>query len=122
VGHFKVNTSKKQQYSLFRQGCDYYEFLPGMRDEWARPLLERFSELLSAQPLFTETLWSHMRGWRQDRAGADDRTVAASTWREKAQAARAFLRSSRSRKPAARWLGDSDCQFQLLPVFTLVLP
>lgn len=54
--HFKVNTSKKRQYSLFRQGCDYYEFLPGMRDEWAKPLLEKFSELVAAQPGFTQTL------------------------------------------------------------------
>ena len=54
--HFKVNTSKKRQYSLFRQGCDYYEFLPGMRDEWAQPLLAKFSELLSAQPFFAQTL------------------------------------------------------------------
>jgi hypothetical protein len=54
--HFKVNTSKKRQYSLFRQGCDYYEFLPGMRDDWARALMEKFSEFLSIHPLFSQTL------------------------------------------------------------------
>lgn len=54
--HFKTNTSKKRQYSLFRQGCDYYEFLPGMRDAWAQPLIEKFDALLRAQPLFADTL------------------------------------------------------------------
>lgn len=46
--HFKTNTSAKRQHSLFRQGCMYYEFLPTMRDEWARPLIEKFVELLNA--------------------------------------------------------------------------
>jgi hypothetical protein len=54
--HFKVNTSKKRQYSLFRQGCDYYEFLPGMRDDWALPLITNFVELLSAHLIFRQTL------------------------------------------------------------------
>lgn len=48
--YFKVNTSKKRQYSLFRQGCDYYAFLPTMRDEWAEPLAAKFYELLRAHP------------------------------------------------------------------------
>jgi hypothetical protein len=54
--HFKVNTSKKRQYSLFRQGCDYYEFLPGMREAWAAPLITKFVELISEHRVFTETL------------------------------------------------------------------
>lgn len=54
--HFKTNTSKKRQYSLFRQGCDYYEFLPDMREEWAVPLLTKFAELLAAQSVFSATL------------------------------------------------------------------
>lgn len=54
--HFKVNTSKKRQYSLFRQGCDYYESLPTMRDAWAEPLLEKFFELLRAHPAFDDVL------------------------------------------------------------------
>jgi hypothetical protein len=44
--HFKANTSKKRTYSLFRQGCMYYEFLPGMRAEWAEPLITNFVDLI----------------------------------------------------------------------------
>jgi hypothetical protein len=54
--HFKVNTSKKRQFSLFRQGCDYYEFLPGMREAWAQPLLEKFYELLRGHAVFADVL------------------------------------------------------------------
>jgi len=54
--HFKVNTSKKRQFSLFRQGCDYYEFLPGMRDAWAQPLLDKFYELLRGHAVFADVL------------------------------------------------------------------
>jgi len=54
--HFKVNTSKKRQFSLFRQGCDYYEFLPGMREAWAQPLLDKFYELLRGHAVFAEVL------------------------------------------------------------------
>ena len=54
--HFKVNTSKKRQYSLFRQGCDYYEALPVMRDKWAAPLLEKFFELLRDHRVFSDVL------------------------------------------------------------------
>lgn len=53
---FKVNTSKKRQYSLFRQGCDYYEFLPTMKDAMARPLLEEFSRRLAEQKELTDLL------------------------------------------------------------------
>lgn len=54
--HYKTNTSKKRQLSLFRQGCEYYNFLPTMRDAWAEPLIAKFSELLSAHRIFSETL------------------------------------------------------------------
>lgn len=54
--HFKVNTSKKRQFSLFRQGCDYYESLPTMRDAWAEPLLIKFDELLRSQHLVARVL------------------------------------------------------------------
>lgn len=53
--HFKTNTSAKRQHSLFRQGCMYYEFLPTMRDEWARPLTEKFAALMSAQEALRAT-------------------------------------------------------------------
>ncbi len=49
--YFKTNTSKKRQYSLFRQGCDYFDFFPGMKEERARLLIEKFSELLTAHEL-----------------------------------------------------------------------
>lgn len=49
---FKVNTSKKRQYSLFRQGCDYYEFLPGMKEERATALINKFVELLAQHAVF----------------------------------------------------------------------
>ncbi|SNX50918.1 Transposase DDE domain protein [Vibrio thalassae] len=38
----KANTSKIRSYSLFRQGCIYYQLLPNMREEWAVPLMENF--------------------------------------------------------------------------------
>ena len=38
----KANTTKKRSYSLYRQGCIYYELLPTMREEWAHPLMENF--------------------------------------------------------------------------------
>lgn len=50
--HFKANTSKKRTYSLFRQGCEYYEFLPGMREAWAEPLITKFVELLRSHAVF----------------------------------------------------------------------
>jgi len=54
--HFRTNTSKKRQYSLFHQGCDYYEFLPGMADAWALPLVTKFAEMLTQHRVFTEAL------------------------------------------------------------------
>ena len=32
----------------------YYESLPGMRAEWAEPLIENFVELLRAEPVFNQ--------------------------------------------------------------------
>ena len=52
--HFKANTSKKRSYSLFRQGCMYYEFLPTMRAAWAEPLIAKFAELLAQHRVFTQ--------------------------------------------------------------------
>jgi hypothetical protein len=53
---FRTNTSRERQYSLFRQGCDYYEFLPGMHEDWALPLITKFAALLAQHRVFTETL------------------------------------------------------------------
>ncbi|MEI6859071.1 MAG: IS4 family transposase, partial [Shewanella sp.] len=46
------NTSKTRSYSLFRQGCIYYELLPTMREEWAEPLMDNFYRYLKNQPIY----------------------------------------------------------------------
>ena len=50
----KTNTAKRRVHSLFRQGCLLYDLLPTMRDDWLRPLMQRFSQMLQEQPLFTD--------------------------------------------------------------------
>ena len=50
----KTNTAKRRVHSLFRQGCMLYDLLPTMRDDWLRPLMRRFSQMLQEQPLFTD--------------------------------------------------------------------
>ena len=52
--YFKTNTSKKRQLSLFRQGCEYYVFLPGMREERARLLVDKFCELMAEHAFVTQ--------------------------------------------------------------------
>lgn len=48
----KTSTVKRRVHSLFRQGCMLYDLLPTMRDDWLAPLMQRFSQMLQAQPLF----------------------------------------------------------------------
>lgn len=50
----KANTSKRRTYSFFRQGRIYHALLAGMRKDWAKPLMNKFYELLQAQPLYRE--------------------------------------------------------------------
>jgi hypothetical protein len=50
----KANTSKRRTYSFFRQGRIYHALLAGMRKDWAKPLMDKFYELLQAQPLYRE--------------------------------------------------------------------
>jgi len=50
----KANTSKKRTYSLFRQGCMYYQALPNMPEAQLRPLIERFAQLVCEQLVFRE--------------------------------------------------------------------
>jgi hypothetical protein len=50
----KANTDKRRTSSVFRQGCMYYQALPHMPEHRLRPLLERFAQLLSQQPVFRE--------------------------------------------------------------------
>jgi hypothetical protein len=52
--HMKANTVKRRSYSLFRQGCYYYAAIPKMSEDKLRPLMERFSALVLAQPVFKE--------------------------------------------------------------------
>ena len=50
----KTNTAKRRVHSLFRQGCMLYDLIPTMRDDWLRPLMQRFSKMLQQQPLFAD--------------------------------------------------------------------
>jgi hypothetical protein len=50
----KASTTKRRVHSLFRQGCLLYDLLPTMRDDWLRPLMQRFSQMLLEQPLFAD--------------------------------------------------------------------
>ena len=54
--YLKANTSKRRTYSLFRQGCMYYQAIPNMPEHRLLPLLERFAQLVCEQPVFRETL------------------------------------------------------------------
>jgi hypothetical protein len=54
----KASTVKRRVHSLFRQGCLLYDLLPGMRDDWLRPLMQRFSQMLLEQPLFADVFGS----------------------------------------------------------------
>ncbi len=51
----KANTVKRRSHSLFRQGVMLYEWLPTMRDEWIRPLMDAFDEIVREQPFFRKT-------------------------------------------------------------------
>jgi hypothetical protein len=50
----KANTVKRRTYSLFRQGCMYYQAIPNMPEHRLLPLLERFAQLVSKIPIFQE--------------------------------------------------------------------
>jgi hypothetical protein len=43
-----------QAHSLFRQGSMLYELMPNMTDFLLLPLIERFAQMLAAQPLFAQ--------------------------------------------------------------------
>jgi hypothetical protein len=53
--YLKANTSKRRTYSLFRQGCMYYQAIPNMPEHRLLPLMERFAQLVRDQPIFRET-------------------------------------------------------------------
>jgi hypothetical protein len=50
--HLKSNTVKRRTHSLFRQGCMLYDLIPNMPESRLRPLMETFTTMLEAQPLF----------------------------------------------------------------------
>jgi len=52
--HLKSNTAKTRTFSLWRQGCLYYQALPMMPESKLRPLMERFAQLVYEQPVFRE--------------------------------------------------------------------
>jgi Transposase DDE domain len=52
--HLKSNTTKRRTHSLFRQGSMLYELMPNMSEFLLHPLIERFAERLSTQPIFAE--------------------------------------------------------------------
>jgi len=52
--YLKANTVKTRTYSLFRQGCEYYQAIPMMPESRLFPLMERFAQLLRQQPVFRE--------------------------------------------------------------------
>jgi hypothetical protein len=54
--YLKANTVKRRTYSLFRQGCMYYQAIPNMPEHRLLPLLERFAQLVCEQPVFRESL------------------------------------------------------------------
>ena len=42
----KANTVKHRTHSLFRQGCLLYDWLPTMREEYLKPLVQRFAQMV----------------------------------------------------------------------------
>jgi hypothetical protein len=52
--HLKSNTTKRRTHSLLRQGHMLYQLIPTMPEHRLRPLIERFAEMLAAQPVFVE--------------------------------------------------------------------
>jgi hypothetical protein len=53
--YLKANTVKRRTYSLFRQGCMYYQAIPNMPEHRLRPLVDRFAQLVCEQPIFRES-------------------------------------------------------------------
>ena len=52
--YLKSNTTKRRTHSLFRQGCMLYQLILTMPEHRLQPLIERFANMLAAQPLFVE--------------------------------------------------------------------
>lgn len=52
----KVNTSPKRQLSLFRQGLEWYELIPTLREDRLELLMTTFYEVMREHALFRETV------------------------------------------------------------------
>ena len=50
----KSNTTKRRTHSLLRQGIMLFRLIPTMPEHRLLPLVEKFAELLNAQPVFVE--------------------------------------------------------------------
>ena len=50
----KSNTPKRRTHSLLRQGIMLYQLIPTMPEHRLLPLVEKFAELLKAQPVFAD--------------------------------------------------------------------
>lgn len=50
----KANTVKRRSYSLFNQGCFYYQWMATMPADTFRRLVEKFSEVLQSHAVFRE--------------------------------------------------------------------
>jgi Transposase DDE domain len=49
--HLKSNTTKRRTHSLLRQGVMLYQLIPNMPEHRLLPLIERFANMLKAQPV-----------------------------------------------------------------------
>jgi hypothetical protein len=50
----KTNTVKRRSYSVFNQGCFYYQWMPRMPAETFAKLVAKFAEKLQAHAVFRE--------------------------------------------------------------------
>jgi hypothetical protein len=52
----RVNTVKRRTHSLFRQGCEWYRYMPEMKADWYRSLMRAFAEILDEHQALKEML------------------------------------------------------------------
>ena len=54
----RTSTTKLRTYSLFRQGCMWFGFIPNMPEHRLRPLIEKFAELINQNSLLASAFAS----------------------------------------------------------------
>ena len=52
--YLKVNTIKHRTHSLYRQGLYWYDWIPTMREDWLRPLMNAFERIVREHAIFRE--------------------------------------------------------------------